>query len=136
MSLDRAQQLFLLVFGVGLVPVALSYGAVPEHSLTRLYGLSEPDLTTRHFFRAIMGLYLGMIAFWLAGALHRGIRIAALWSVLVFVIGIASGRGLSLALDGWPGPLLIFYLIAEILLAVTALGLIFGGPGRKSGAAA
>lgn len=121
--------------GIGLVPVALSYGAAPERSLPELYGLSEPDLTTRHLFRAIMGLYLGMIAFWLAGALRSGMRIAALWSVFVFVTGIASGRVLSLALDGWPGPLLIFYLIAEIVLAVTALSLIFHGSGRASGAA-
>lgn len=121
--------------GIGLVPVALSYGAAPERSLPALYGLSEPDLTTRHLFRAIMGLYLGMIAFWLAGALRPRMRIAALWSVFVFVTGIASGRGLSLAMDGWPGPLLIFYLIAEIVLALTALGLILRGPGRKCGAA-
>ncbi|MEO1618218.1 MAG: DUF4345 domain-containing protein [Planctomycetota bacterium] len=136
MSIDHARRLFLLVMGLGLVPVALSYGVVPETSLPLLYGISDPELPTQHVFRAVMGLYLGMICFWLAGILQPNLRIAALWSVFVFVTGIASGRGLSLVLDGWPGPLLIFYLIAEIVLAVAALGLIFRGPGRKSGAAA
>jgi len=135
MSIDRAQRLFLLAMGLGLVPVALSYGAMPGQSLPLLYGISEPDLTTRHVFRAVMGLYLGMICFWLAGALRPTLRIAALWTVFVFVTGIALGRVLSLILDGWPGPLLIFYLIAEVVLAVTALGLISRGPSRKSGAA-
>ncbi len=136
MSINQMRGLFLLVMGLGLVPVALSYGVVPEISLPLLYGFSDPDLPTQHILRAVMGLYLGMICFWLAGVLRPNLRIAALWNVFVFVTGIALGRGLSLVLDGWPGPLLIFYLIAEIVLAVAALGLIFYGPSRESGAAA
>ena len=125
MSIEQAQRLFLLAMGLGLVPVALSYGVIPEQSLPLLYGISEPELPTRHVFRAVMGLYLGMICFWLAGALRRDLRIAALWTVLVFVTGIAMGRLLSLILDGWPGPLLLFYLLAEIALSATTLALIF-----------
>ena len=133
MSVDRAQRLFLLVFGVGLVPVALSYGALPEQSLTRLYGLVEPDLTTRQLFRAIMGLYLAMIGFWLAGALRPALQMPALWSAFVFVTGIALGRGLSIGIDGWPPPLLVFYLITEIVLAATSLSLIIRAPQRATG---
>lgn len=124
MSIDRAQRLFLLAMGLGLVPVALSYGVMPERSLPFLYGISDPDLPTRHVFRAVMGLYLGMICFWLAGALRRDLRMAALWTVFVFVTGIGLGRVLSLGLDGWPGPILVVYLIAEIALAGTSLVLI------------
>jgi len=124
MSIDRAQRLFLLAMGLGLVPVALSYGAMPEQSLPFLYGISDPDLPTRHVFRAVMGLYLGMICFWLTGALRRDLRTAAMWTVFVFVTGIAMGRLLSLGLDGWPQPFLVVYLIAEIALAGTSLVLI------------
>lgn len=124
MSTDKAQRLFLLAMCLGLVPVALSYGAMPEQSLPFLYGISDPDLPTRHVFRAVMGLYLGMICFWLAGALRRDLRIAALWTVFVFVTGIAMGRLLSLGLDGWPQPLLVFYLFAEFALAAISLALI------------
>lgn len=124
MSIDRAQQVLLVAMGLGLVPAALSYGAMPGRSLPLLYGISEPDLSTRHVFRAVMGLYLGMICFWLAGALRPGLRMAALWTVFVFVTGIAMGRLLSLALDGWPQPLLLAYLFAEIALAAASLALI------------
>jgi hypothetical protein len=124
MSVDNARRLFLLVFGIGLVPVALTYGAVPEHTLPLLYGLADPDLTTRHLFRAIMGLYLAMIVFWLAGAMRPTLRLPALWTAFVFVTGIAMGRGLSMVLDGWPQPLLVVYLLAEILLAGTSWYLI------------
>jgi hypothetical protein len=71
-----------------------------------------------------MGLYLGMICFWLSGALRPELRIPALWTVFVFVTGIAFGRVLSLVIDGWPQPLFVAYLLAEIALAATSLALI------------
>ena len=124
MTIEQTQRLFLIAMGLGLVPVALSYGMIPERSLPFLYGISDPDLPTRHVFRAVMGLYLGMICFWLAGALRPDLRIPALWTVFVFVTGIAMGRLLSLGLDGWPQPLLVFYLFAEFALAAISLALI------------
>lgn len=136
MSIDRVQQLFLLAMSIGLFPVALSYGAMPEASLPLLYGINEPDLPTRHVFRAVMGLYLGMIAFWLGGALRPALRIPALWTIFVFVSGIALGRMLSLGLDGWPGPLLVFYLIAEIGLAATSWTLINKASNRTNAGSA
>ncbi|MEL7452916.1 MAG: DUF4345 domain-containing protein [Pseudomonadota bacterium] len=132
MSIDRAQQLLLLAMSIGLFPVALSYGAMPEASLPPLYGINEPDLPTRHIFRAVMGLYFGMIAFWLVGALRPALRVPALWTIFVFVTGIALGRILSLGLDGWPGLLLVFYLFAEIGLAVTSWILINKVPNRTN----
>ena len=135
MAIDRAQRLFLLLMSFGLFPVALSYGVMQEHGLPLLYGISDPDLPTRHVFRAVMGLYLGMICFWLAGVLRPNLRIAALWTVFAFVTGIALGRVLSLILDGWPGPLLLFYLLAENVLAATTLWLIVLTRGRQREAA-
>jgi len=132
MSIDLARRLFLLAMGLGLVPVALSYGVMPGQSLPRIYGLGDPELATRHMFRALMGLYLGMITFWLAGALRPALRIPALWSVLVFVTGIALGRALSLVLDGWPQPLLVFYLLAEMVLAGTSWLLIARSPNHRT----
>ena len=131
MSIEQTQRLFLLAMGLGLVPVALTYGVIPKQSLPFLYGISDPDLPTRHLFRAVMGLYLGMICFWLAGALRRDLRIAALWTVFVFVTGIASGRLLSIGLDGWPQPLLVFYPFAEFALAAISFALIVLARDRK-----
>ena len=124
MSIDQAQRYFLLAMGLGLVPVALSYGVMPGRSLPFLYGISDPGPPTRHVFRAVMGLYLGMICFWIAGAMRPELRIPALWTVFAFVTGIGLGRALSLGLDGWPQPLLLAYLLAEIALAAISLALI------------
>lgn len=133
MAIDRAQRIFLLFMSVSLFPIALSYGLMPRQSLPVLCGITDPDLPTRHVFRAVMGLYLGMICFWLAGTLRPDLRTAALWTVFVFVTGIALGRVLSLGLDGWPGPLLFFYLLAECVLAAASLALIVLARGHKNG---
>lgn len=116
----RLQALFLAVIALGLAPVALSYGAAPETSLPWLFGIDAAGVNTRHIFRAIMGLYLGFVCFWLAGALFARLRVPALWSLLVFMFGLGLGRLLSLFLDGLPAPLLILYMLLEFLLGAVA----------------
>lgn len=128
MRIASMQRSLLLAMAVGLVPVALSYGGIPETSLPWLYAIEADDVPMRHVFRAIMGLYLGMIVFWLAGALRPTLRVPALWSLFVFTLGLASGRCLSLVFDGWPGLLLFGYLLAEIALAAAAASLLWQSP--------
>ncbi|MEL6241196.1 MAG: DUF4345 domain-containing protein [Pseudomonadota bacterium] len=134
MTADHMQRGLLLAMAVGLIPIALSYGAAPQASLPWLYGIDADSAPTRHIFRAIMGLYLAMICLWVAGALRPAIRLPALWSLFVFTLGIALGRSLSLLLDGWPGPLLFLYLPAEVALAASSAWLISRNGDRHAGA--
>ncbi len=120
----NSRQIFLLVAAIGLVPVALSYGLQPATSLDLLFGVSVPDVNGTHIFRAIMGLYLAMVAFWLIGAYRVHLRQAALYSLVVFMLGLAAGRALSLAVDGMPSPLLVVYLGAEIVLGIVGVRLL------------
>ncbi len=105
MTVEHIQRGLLLAMAIGLTPIALSYGAAPQASLPLLYGIDASGVPTHHVFRAIMGLYLVMVCFWLAGAMRPALRVPSLWSLFVFSLGLALGRGLSLLLDGWPGPL-------------------------------
>lgn len=111
----------LLFASLGLVPIALSYGVAPGRSVTYLLGFPVETTNHLHVFRAIMGLYLANAAFWIAGAVLPQLRIPALWTLLVFMTGLAAGRGLSVVLDGIPGPVLVAYLAAEIVFALAAL---------------
>ena len=124
MDVAQMQRGLLVAMAVGLTPIALSYGAVPQASLPWLYGINAEDVPNRHVFRAIMGLYLALICFWAAGALRSPLRPPALWSLFVFTFGLALGRLLSLILDGWPGLLLFAYFPAELGLAASAAWLI------------
>jgi len=110
------RQVFLLITATGLIPVALSYGLMPEVSLGYLFGISAPDVNSTHIFRAIMGLYLGFVVFWVIGAFNERVREAALYSLVIFMMGVAAGRILSIIVDGVPHWLLIVYLLLELCL--------------------
>jgi len=115
------QQGFLLFTAVGLTPIALSYGAAPSSSLPYLFGIEVDTVNLSHILRAVMGLYLALVCFWIAGALRQELTVPALWSLVVFMFGLAAGRIMSLVLDGMPHWLLFAYLLAE--LAFGAIGL-------------
>lgn len=132
MPVARLQRGLLLAMAAGLIPVALSYGAAPGASLPWLFGIDASGVPTRQIFRAIMGLYLALICFWIAGAADLRLRMPALWSLFVFTLGLALGRGLSLLLDGWPGPLLFFYLVAEVAVAASAAWLVARNGDRRA----
>ena len=114
-------RILLLLAALGLVPIALSYGLLPEKSVTYLLGFPVETLNHVHVFRAIMGLYLANAILWLAGYQQSSLRKPALWSLFIFMAGLAAGRILSLIVDGIPSFVLVFYLVAELVFAALAL---------------
>ncbi len=111
----NARQIYLLVCAIGIVPIALSYGLFPRASLGFLFGLELPDPDGIHLFRAVMGLYLALAVFWLAGYARPALRQPAIWSAVVFMLGLAAGRILSLMIDGPGSGLLQLYLGLELV---------------------
>ena len=84
--------LFLVVAALCLTPVALAYGLVPEITAPMLYGIDIDSVSLAHVLRAVMGLYLAMVVFWILGATRDFLRFPALCSVAVFMAGLAVGR--------------------------------------------
>ena len=117
----NVRQKFLLIAAAGLIPIALSYGAVPQASLKFLFDIPIDGTNTIHIFRAIMGLYFALIIFWILGARNEKLTRPALFSLTVFMFGLAGGRTLSLLIDGKPHWLLFVYLILEIVFGVVGL---------------
>ena len=115
---------FLLFAAIGLTPIALGYGAMPGTSLQWLFGIDASSVNSSHIFRAVMGLYLALVLFWVAGAFNQRLQFAALWSLVVFMLGLAAGRILSIVLDGFPHPLLFIYLVLEVIMGIIGLALI------------
>lgn len=112
------QRVFLIISAIALTPIALSYGLLPERSLSWLFDIDATGTNTKHIFRAVMGLYFGMIVLWILGANRPELRRAALWSLVIFMFGLAAGRLLSLLVDGFAHPLLEFYMIVELVFGV------------------
>ena len=117
------ESIFLMVAAVGLMPIALAYGLVPATTVPMLYGVEIDSINLTHIFRAVMGLYLAMIVFWILGATRESLRFSALCSMVVFMGGLAVGRLLSLFFDGIPGTLLVIYLLLELGFALVAFKL-------------
>ncbi|MEZ9833183.1 hypothetical protein BCU83_16205 [Vibrio breoganii] len=120
----KAQSIFLLVASAGLLPIALSYGLMPTESLSFLFSIDAEPVNVRHIFRAVMGLYLALLSFWIIGALYEKVRLPALYSLTVFMLGLASGRLLSLIVDGTAHWLLVVYLILEVGFGVVGIAMI------------
>ena len=120
-GVEQKSRWLLLFCAIGLVPVALGYGFAPSRSLPLLLGIEVTSVELTHVFRAVMGLYLGMVCLWVLGALNARYTRPALIGCAVFMLGLAAGRALSLMVDGMPNPLLVVYLVLEVVLGVLAL---------------
>jgi len=124
MTRKQAEKTLLIIAAIGLIPIALGYGFMPEKTLTPLYGFSVDNINLKHIMRAVMGLYFGQIIIWLLGAFKNEFRRPAMYCLVVFMLGLATGRVLSLVLDGIPHWLLIVYLILELIIGLIGLKLI------------
>jgi len=112
---------FLIFCAVGLVPIALVYGAKPSASLDMLFGITVDTTNLTHIMRAVMGLYFGMVVIWVWGAFNKPMTIPALVTCAVFMLGLAAGRIFSLIIDGMPHWLLLVYAVLEIVLGLVAI---------------
>ena len=120
----KLQSIFLFVAVLGLTPIALSYGYAPAISLDYLFGIDASPINVTHIFRAVMGLYLALALFWIAGALLMKYRLPALYSLVVFMLGLAAGRVISLVIDGMPHWLLVVYLLLELGFGLVGIKMI------------
>jgi hypothetical protein len=123
---------FLIFCAVGLVPIALGYGAKPSVTLNVLFGINVDTTNLTHIMRAVMGLYFGMVVLWLWGASRRSMAGPALAACAVFMLGLAAGRILSFILDGLPHWLLVVYAALETVLGLIAVTLYRGHHSRES----
>ena len=127
-----AKRIYLTVATIGLIPIALAYGLIPQKLVPILYGFEPNEPNGVHIFRGVMGLYLATAAYWALGARQEKWRDGALMSAIVFMVGLAAGRALSLIIDGIPEPLLWVYLLLEVAFAVWGIAVLCKKPEQPS----
>jgi uncharacterized membrane protein YesL len=115
---------YLLFSSAGLVVVALTYGLAPASALPAIAEIHVEGTDQSHVFRAIMGLYLGMIALWISGAFRSNFTRAAVIAEIFFMLGLACGRGLSIIVDGLPSMFFIASAVAELGMGVWGIGVL------------
>ena len=121
---NMLMRLYLLLFVLLVVPIALSYGLAPATTLPRALNVTVSGTDLTHIFRALMCLYLGAAIFWAIGAFRPAWqRMAVIWAIF-FAFSLAAGRLISLIVDGRPSLLLIVYLCLEIFGGLLGLAVL------------
>lgn len=106
------KKLHLIISAAIVVPVGLVYGAKPD--LLFEVSLQSPDEFS--IFKAIMGLYLGFSFFWLLGIFQKQFWKAATISNMIFMLGLAFGRLVSMFLEGLPSTVFLLGTVGELVL--------------------
>ncbi|TAF72072.1 MAG: DUF4345 domain-containing protein [Flavobacterium sp.] len=110
------KKLHLIISAAIVVPVGLVYGGKPD--LLFEVSLQSPDEFS--IFKAIMGLYLGFSFFWLLGIFQKQFWKVATISNMIFMLGLAFGRLVSMFLDGLPSTVFLLGTVGELVLGVYA----------------
>jgi hypothetical protein len=111
----------LLVSTIILLPIALIYGILPNKMLPILFDIKIETIDLMHVFRAIMGLYLGIISLFILGIYKPKYWTIATLINVVFMSGLAFGRLISLLIDGQPSIVFLIGFFIELLLAIWGL---------------
>ena len=115
------KNLHLVLSSVIVIPAALLYGVAPADALPLLFDFQVGTTDLNNVFRAIMGLYMASAALWILGIFKTEYWKAATLLNIVFMLGLAAGRLLSMALDGMPSPTYAFGWAGELVLGMFAM---------------
>lgn len=102
-----------------VVPTAIIYGSpsvLPEH-----LDIQVNTIDLSNMLKAVMCLYLGISLIWALGIWKTKYWKSATQLNVLFMLTLATGRGLSMIMDGFPTGGYIFGIIAELLLGLFSL---------------
>ena len=116
----KIKQYFLVLSALTIFLVASLYGISPHWFATAILQEATPTHHLAHVLRAMMCMYIGFGCFWLYAAFNAPYRNPALLTVMLFPVGLVIGRIISFFIDGTPSPLLLFYLVTELIQAPLA----------------
>ena len=91
-------KIHLVVSVLVVFPVAIVYGFFPDIE----FELYPKTMDEHNFYKAIMGLYIGFSMVWVLGILKDNYLKIALITNIVFMLGLAFGRAVSMVYDGMP----------------------------------
>jgi len=111
---DFINKIHLIISVFIVIPVAILYGFYPDFQ----FELFPNTIDEHNFYKAIMGLYLSCSILWILGIIKANYFKSALITNMIFMLGLAFGRLLSIILDGIPTYGYVFGTIAELFIGV------------------
>ena len=122
----KKESIFLVFVAIGVFFASLGYGFLPSLTMPFLYDIEVTNTNLLNILRAISGLYIALVTFWILGAYNSNLQLPALWSLTIFMTGLALGRVTSILIDGLPSSIFIFYLFIEIIFSLIGYALLKG----------
>ena len=122
----KKESIFLVFVASGVFSVSLGYGFLPNLTMPFLYDIEVSNTNLLNILRAISGLYIALVTFWILGAYNSNLQLPALCSLTIFMTGLALGRVTSILIDGLPISIFIFYLFIEIIFSLIGYALLKG----------
>lgn len=117
-NLISFKNLHLRVSAGLILLIALTYGFSPQNIVPGWAELKAARVDLPSIFKALMGLYLSMALVWVISTLRPQFWYGATQLNIFFMLGLAMGRLLSLALDGMPSAPMLVGLGVEVGLGV------------------
>jgi len=106
--------------GLGIAVIGLIYLLAP-HLLLDIYGVDIQSPSEANIFRSGSGsLFVAMAILFFLGASNPRYTRTSLIKLFTFMSGLAVGRLVSIAADGWPHAVLIAVLVIEASYAGAA----------------
>ncbi|WP_296383438.1 DUF4345 domain-containing protein [Winogradskyella sp.] len=110
-------KIHLIISVLIVVPVAFIYGFNPSSQFNIYLG----TIDEQNFFKAVMGLYLGFSVLWVLGIFRTNYLKFALVTNTIFMLALATGRLLSIVIDGTPTFAYVFGILGEFILGFYGL---------------
>ncbi|MDO1502138.1 DUF4345 domain-containing protein [Winogradskyella maritima] len=104
----------LFISAIIVLYAGICYGFFPDVFL-KIHPSTADEF---NFQKAIMMLYLGFASIWLLGLLNASYLKTAMLSQVVFMLALALGRMMSMALDGIPSNFYLYGVLGELFLGV------------------
>ncbi|NME71656.1 DUF4345 domain-containing protein [Flammeovirga aprica] len=114
------KKIYLTFFSVTLSIIALMYGIQPQWFASMFLENSSITTDASHVLRAVSGLYLSLILFFVYGIFNSKYTDTAIIVTAIFCLGLALGRTFSIVLDGVPSPILVVYVLMEYAILPVA----------------
>lgn len=113
------KNLHLLVSFSIVIPTAIIYGS--PSILSEQLNIQVNTIDLSNMLKAIMCLYLGISLIWLLGIWKTEYWKSATQLNILFMLTLATGRVLSMVMDGLPTGGYIFGIIAEFIIGIFSI---------------
>jgi hypothetical protein len=111
------KNLHLFISTLIVASIAIVYGFQPN----MVFDVTINSIDEANIFKAIMGLYLAFSLLWIFGIFQISLWKTATVSNIIFMLGLAFGRIISILLDGIPTTVFVVGTVGELVLGLFAV---------------